>query len=219
MFSVLVSVRQPTAHHPDSGQACPTCEHIYARHEGVKTGHGFVFGQQEIARLFLRIGEGMSLRAASRELRGSVFRVHRRGPGEPAKGIRPGATSRQPSLAMNYLDAFAPAVIEALRPRAWPRVVILDAKPFLTRGYRPAGGPTIREPAGDADETRAGNLKAGTILIAMDPTGPAVVPCLMQVQGGRDTEAWKAFFAALEGLKGLTEVQGEPAVIRVEGGA
>ena len=59
-----VAVRQPTEHHPDSGAACPTCEHVYARHEGVRTGRGFVFGHQEIARLFLRVGEGMSLRAA-----------------------------------------------------------------------------------------------------------------------------------------------------------
>lgn len=31
---------------------------------GVKTGRDFVFGHVEIARLFLRIGEGMSLRDA-----------------------------------------------------------------------------------------------------------------------------------------------------------
>lgn len=72
-FSVPVAVRQPTERHPDSGVACPTCEHVYGRHEGVKTGRDFVFGHAEIARLFLRIGEGMSLRAASRELRESVF--------------------------------------------------------------------------------------------------------------------------------------------------
>ena len=64
-FSLPVAVRQPTERHPDSGAACPTCEHVYGRHEGVRTGRDCVFGHQEIARLLLRVGEGMSLRQAS----------------------------------------------------------------------------------------------------------------------------------------------------------
>jgi len=87
-FSLPVAVRQPTERHPDSGAACPTCEHVYGRHEGVRTGRDCVFGHQEIARLFLRIGEGMSLRSVSRELRDSVFRSRGRG------------TSRQANLAV-----------------------------------------------------------------------------------------------------------------------
>ena len=116
-FSPPVAVRQPTERHPDSGTACPTCEHVYGRHEGVRTGRDFVFGHAEIARLFLRVGEGMSLRAASRELRASVFRVcHRHRPKPPFTSIRPGETSRQANLAVNYLDAFAPVVIDTLHP-------------------------------------------------------------------------------------------------------
>ena len=37
-FSLPVAVRQPTERHPDSGAACLTCEHVYGRHEGVRTG-------------------------------------------------------------------------------------------------------------------------------------------------------------------------------------
>jgi hypothetical protein len=126
-FSVPVAVRQPTERHPDSGVACPTCEHVYGRHEGVRTGRDFVFGHAEIARLFLRVGEGMSLRAASRELRESVFRLcPRHRPGSPFRSLRPGETSRQANLAVNYLDAFAPAVIAALHPTEWPRVLVLE---------------------------------------------------------------------------------------------
>ncbi len=83
-FSLPVAVRQPTERHPDTGGACPTCERRYGRHEGVKTGRGFVFGHAEIARLFLRVGEGMSLRAASQELRDSVFRGRRQRPVAPS---------------------------------------------------------------------------------------------------------------------------------------
>ena len=101
-FSVPVAVRQPTGHHPDAGAACPACEHVYARHEGVPTGRDFVFGHAEIARLLVRVGEGMSLRAASADLREHVLR----------SGV--GGTSRQANLAVNYLDAFAPAVLAAL---------------------------------------------------------------------------------------------------------
>jgi hypothetical protein len=205
VFSIPVAVRQPTERHPDSGQACPACEHVFARHEGVKTGRDFVFGHQEIARLFLRIGEGMSLREASRELRASVFRVHR---GDRAKGIRAGATSRQCTLAANYLDAFAPAIIAALHPRSWPRVVVLDAKPLLTRGYRRSGADT------DEAGRRAGNLKAGTILVAMDPSGPEAMPALMQVQGGGDTDSWKTFFAALGGAPSWVVADLDPAIAR-----
>jgi hypothetical protein len=199
-FTLPVAVRQPTAKHPDSGQTCPHCEHVFERHEGVKTGRHFVFGHQEVARLFLRIGEGMSLRDASRELRDSVFRVNHREAGKrPFKRIRPGETSKQAGLAINYLDAYAPAVIEALHPRTWPRVVIIDSTSLTTRGYRSPGAAAIRDGADPTDEKQAGNLKAGTIMIAMDPTGPAVKPCLIQVQGGKDVESWKAFFAALGG--------------------
>jgi hypothetical protein len=196
-FSLPIPVRQPSEHHPDSGLACPRCEHVYERHEGVKTGRDFVFGHAEIARLFLRIGEGMSLRQASADLRRSIFRVGLSG---ARSDFGPGETSRQANLAVNYVDAFAPAVIEALQARTWPRVIIVDATTLMTRGYR----TVIAEPA-DADGSdgaaieRVGNLKAGTILAAFEPTGRAVVPCLLQAHGGKDVESWKAFFASLDG--------------------
>ena len=197
-FSVPVAVRQPTERHPDAGRACPACEHVYGRHEGVRTGRDFVFGHAEIARLFLRIGEGMSLRAASRELRESVLRFcQRHRPAAPSRSIRPGETSRQANLAVNWLDAFAPAVVAALHPTEWPRVVVLDTTTLFTRGYRPARG----RPAGGEgnEEDRVGNLKAGTILVALDGTARGARPCLMAVAGGKDSESWTAFFATLAG--------------------
>jgi len=197
-FTLPVAVRQPTEHHPDSGKACPNCEHVYERHEGVRTGRDFVFGHQEIARLFLRVGEGMSLRDASTGLRESVFRVNHRDPAKPRlKRIRPGDTSRQANLAINYLDAYAPAVLEALHPKAWPRVVIVDSTTLMTRGYRPPDAAEIRAGADPTDETLAGNLKAGTIMVAVDASDAR--PCLIQAQGGKDIESWKNFFSTLGG--------------------
>jgi len=212
-FSVPVAVRQPTARHPDSGAACPACEHVYARHEGVRTGRGFVFGHGEIARLLLRVGEGMSLRAASQGLRESVFRDRRRHRARPPfRGIRGGDTSRQANLAVNYLDAFAPAVIAALHPVAWPRVLVLDTRTLFTRGYRPSRAqPAASE---EADEAWVGELKAGTILVALDGTRPRPSPCLMRVAGGKDTESWKAFLATLTGAPEVVVADLDPAIAR-----
>lgn len=206
-FSLPVAIRQPTGRHPDSGAACPTCEHVYGRHEGVKTGRGFVFGHTEIARLFLRVGEGMSLRAASQELRASVFRRRRSRPGK-ADTEEP---SRQANLAVNYLDAFAPAVIAALHPTVWPRVVVLDSTTLFTRAERPTRDPSTD---GSEVETRVGNVKAGTILIALDGTTRGGQPCLMRIAGAKDTDSWKAFFGTLTGAPDIVVADLDPAIAR-----
>jgi hypothetical protein len=214
-LSLEIAVRQPTDTHPDAGRACPNCEHIYERHEGVRTGRGFVFGIQEIARVLLRVGEGMSLRDASRDERVAVLRVNRRAPDKPRfKSIRPGATSRQANLAVNYLDAYAPAIIDALHPREWPEVVVLDSTSLKTSGFRPPTKAEIEKGADPDEEKEAGDLKAGTIMIAMDPTGPATKPCLIQAQGGKDAESWKDFLGSLEGSPKWVVADLDPAIAR-----
>lgn len=213
-FSLPVPVRQPSDEHPDSGAACPHCEHRYGRHEGVKTGSNFTFGQQEIASLLLRLGEGMSLRAASAQLRQSVFRVNRRSPKKPPfKRIRPGETSHQANLAVAYLDAFAEPILRELLPRAWPRVIIIDSTTLMTRGYRPVeeGG---EETAEGADEKTAGNLKAGTILFALDGSAPQAPPVLIRAAGGKDVESWKTFFGSLSGAPQWVVADLDPAIAR-----
>jgi hypothetical protein len=199
-FSLPVSVRQPTEHHPDAGAGCPRCARRYARHEGVPTGRGFVFGHAEIARLFLRVGEGMSLRAASQELRRDLFRED---------GL--GGISRQANLAVDYLDAFAPAVVAALHPVAWPRTLVLDSRTLFTRSYR-AGRAT--GPEGEPDEAWVAEQKAGTILVALDGTSGHPRPCLMCVAGAGDTESWKAFLATLGGQPDVVVADLDAAIAR-----
>jgi len=46
---------------------------------------------------------------------------------------------------------------------------------------------------------KAGNLKAGTILVALDGTARRPSPCLMRVAGAKDAESWAAFFGTLTG--------------------
>lgn len=204
VFSLPIPVRQPTEQHPDSGMACPRCEHVYERHEGVRTGRDFVFGHTEIARLFLRLGEGMSLRDASAELRRSIFRT------------RAGESSREANLAANYLDAFAPAVIEALRPRTWPQLIVIDSTSLMTRGYR-AAVAAVADADGAVDgavAARVGNLKAGTIMFALDATEARARPCLIGAHGGKHVESWKAFFAGLAGAPEWVVADLDPAIGR-----
>lgn len=182
-LSPAIAVRSPTERHPDSGTACPACEHVYGRGEGVRTGRDFVFGHAEVARLLVRLGEGMSLRAASRDLREHLLRVADGGP------------SRAANLAVNHLDAFAEAILAELHPTGWPRVVVLDATTLFSRGYR-ADRDVAEEAAVPA---RVGTLKAGTILVALDGTARRPTPVLMQVTGAKDAESWRAFFGTLAG--------------------
>ena len=159
-----------------------------------------MFGQQEIARLFIHLGEGTSLRGASCELREHVLKTCNRKAGERQfKRIRRGDTSRQANLAVGYLDAYALGVLTELMPRTWPRVLILDSTTLMATGYRPPSAAELAAGADPDEERLVRNLKAGTILAAMDGTHHQTVPTLLQVQGGKDTESWKALFATLKG--------------------
>ena len=199
-FSLPVPVRQPTEHHPGPGAACPTCTRSYARHEGVKTGRGFIFGHEEIARVFLRVGEGMSLREASRELREAVFRCRRHGPtGEPSgeprgrlpRRLRPGRHRRAP-------------------PETWPRVVVLDSVPLLTRGHRPPRS----EHSGRGGRSGWATSRRAQYRVALDGTARGARPCLMRVAGAKDAESWKDFFATLEGAPDVVIADLDPAIAR-----
>jgi hypothetical protein len=166
---------------------------VYARHEGVSTGRDFVFGHAEIARLLVRVGEGMSLRAASADLRDHVLRTD-------------GVTSRQANLAVNYLDAYAEAVLAELHPIRWPTVVVLDTTTLFTRGFR----ATSDDPA----EARTGSLRAGTILVALDGERRRPTPCLMAVAGAKDAWSWQSFFGRLGGAPEVVVADLDPAIAR-----
>ena len=118
----------------------------------------------------------------------------------------PDGASRQANLAVNYLDAYAPAVLAELHPTSWPRVVVLDATTLFTRGYR----PTSDDPA----EARSGSLRAGTILVALDGASRRPRPCLMAVAGAKDASSWRALFGRLDGAPEVVVADLDPAIGR-----
>jgi hypothetical protein len=88
---------------------------------------------------------------------------------------------------------------------------VLDTTTLFTRGYRrPRGRPAEAEPA----EVRVGNLKAGTILIALDGTARGARPCRMAVVGGKDVESWTALFATLAGTPAFVVADLDAAIGR-----
>ena len=88
-------------------------------------------------------------------------------------------------MASGCIDAYAPIVIDALAPKEWPKVIAIDSMPLRTRGYR--------------DGVKVGDLNAGEIMVAIDHTGQKGKPCLIQVQGGKDSYSWRDFFSTLAG--------------------
>ncbi|HEY8868651.1 MAG TPA: zinc-ribbon domain-containing protein [Candidatus Limnocylindrales bacterium] len=90
-------------------------------------------------------------------------------------------------------------------------MVVLDTTTLFTRGYRRSPS---QPPDGEPGETRVGNLKAGTILIALDGTAHGARPCRIAVAGGKDVESWTAFFATLAGAPGIVVADLDPAIGR-----
>ncbi len=174
-------VRQPSPSHPHSGQACWTCEHEFERHEGHRTGRHFLFALAEMADLLDHVSNGGSQRRSSKKRREDIHRTVRR----QWRHIGPGQTSQEGHLASGYIDAYAPIVIDALAPKEWPKVIAIDSMPLRTRGYR--------------DGVKVGDLNAGEIMVAIDHTGQKGKPCLIQVQGGKDSYSWRDFFSTLAG--------------------
>jgi hypothetical protein len=110
--------RHPAEHNPDGAEVCPHCEHRLAPVEGPRVGRDYLFAFREQAALLIRVGQGTSFRKASRAIRKRARRYKRPSTMKVAKGGLRNYTARkepwitrnskQPALAMAYIDAYAP---------------------------------------------------------------------------------------------------------------
>jgi len=135
--------RHPTAANPRAGgRRCESCEHTLDRHEGPQTARGHVFSIHEAARLLVEVGKGTSFRVSSRTTRRDANRLSQSLFGR----LIPSAHGQ---LALDYLAAFAPVVLDAFAPPArWPDAVVLDSKPIpFTLTTRHPDGTLTSQPA------------------------------------------------------------------------
>lgn len=166
----------------------------------------------------MRIGHGDPYRVISRELRVSIGRVS-------ARGRWRGWTNRGGQLASDDLDAFGAPLLEAVSPRAWPRIVALDARPIRVRDHAtccPLGldakgrrkrrrarldiwGPPPEPPKGETRRLKIAHATAtreiGRILVAVGYERPGAFPrpWLIRFAGADDQPSWEEFLRSLPG--------------------
>jgi hypothetical protein len=121
----------------DVDRECWECERPLAAHEGPPAPRAFEYTVREIAEALILVGRGMTYRGAGREVRALGSRRRRRRSDCRHPRREDGRT------VAAWVELFAPAVFEAQRPKAWPPVVALDAKPFKVGGRRNAAGDLV----------------------------------------------------------------------------
>jgi hypothetical protein len=109
--------------------ACELCERDVDFHEGPHAARKYQFVARGVAEALVAVGAGATYRDAAGVARERARRL-RADPhsGEPR-------FSRHGSLAMDWVEVFAPVVFEAYGPRAWPASgsLLLDDLPFRVR--------------------------------------------------------------------------------------
>ena len=157
-FTAVLPARHPRASHPHSGEACPTCEHVYDPHEGPKTGRGRHYAIAEATAALIGVGQGMSLRDCSARLR--VTGLKRWATWVPpqrpkARGTHGPRVTRQGAEETNPPDEAAVATAPAPPPGIeWePNYDTFEPEPWTVPLPEPpdpdAPSPTLREIIGD----------------------------------------------------------------------
>ena len=108
----------------ESGE-CSHCERPLSRHEGAPAPRHQQFTTREIAGTLIRVGGGTSYRAAASAVRLTAHRPR---------------LSRDSSLVEDWIEIYAPVITEALAPKEWPEVLVLDDLPFFIRSTQNQGG-------------------------------------------------------------------------------
>jgi hypothetical protein len=109
--------------------ACESCERDVGLHEGPHAARNYQFVARGIAEALVMVGAGSTYRDAALVARERAKRL-RVDPGTGAPRF-----SRHGSLAMDWVEVFAPVVLEPDRPHAWPSggSLLLDELPFRVR--------------------------------------------------------------------------------------
>jgi hypothetical protein len=206
-----------TGDHP-SGTPCHECEAVPTRFQGPAVAWDWDFSAREIADLALAIGRGSSYRAAATQMRLAARRVRTDQNGLPV-------LSNEGTTAQRYLDLFGPALVEADRHTAWPRVLLLDYLPIRSNLTDADGRPQ------KGGETRGAILMAAGYTEPVEQnlrplrpapggpvkwrwTGPRREPHLwaMEIAGTADAASWHDFLSSRTGEPEWIVTDGDQAV-------
>ena len=113
--------------HPH-GSHCVTCDIRPGVAQGPLTPVEFETSANEMARILVLVGSGTSGRKAAQSVRYDAQRFE-----TDSFGFR--YASREFGLAGRYLDLFGEAIDQALAPKAWPKILVLDSKPLNLAPY------------------------------------------------------------------------------------
>lgn len=184
--------RQSTRLYPH-GDTCPSCDARAGRTRGPITAVDHRFSAAEIAALLIRLGRGTSLREASQAARFDAQR-------HVIDQFGTRHASRQADLGAVYLNAFGAAIDEAVSPRAWPRILILDSKPLGVRTYQ-------------TDTSVEAQFRAGALLMAVGKSLPAERARSWRIglAGDETAASWFDFLSELS--------DGEPGWVVCDGAA
>jgi len=107
---------------------CSHCERPLASYEGAPAPRLQRYTTREIAATLIRVGAGTSYRRAAATVRASTH-GHR--------------ISNDSSMVEDWIEIYAPVLTEALAPKEWPDVLVLDDSPFAIRTTHNRGGKEI----------------------------------------------------------------------------
>ena len=124
--------------HGGTGE-CLECERGYEAHEGPPTGRQFHYSTRDIAHALLRVGEGVSDRSAGWSVRDRARRLR---VGEKRSGRA--RKNNDGNTVADWVELYAPAIFETLRPTAWPGIVALDSLAFAVRATNAATGAPLQ---------------------------------------------------------------------------
>ena len=175
--------RRASERHP-AGEECVTCDLRPGVAEGPISPVDHLHTAVEMAHLLQLVGQGMSLRGASRTVRLEAHRFL-----EDEHGMR--HASRQHALAARYLDLFGSAIDAALAPRGCPRILVLDSKPLNLRAY----GMERSDPNWNSAE------RGGAVFVAVggDDVAHPLMPWRMGLAPDETTSSWLDFLDGFEG--------------------
>lgn len=203
VFQPSLRHRHPTS--PGTHE-CDTCERGLRRDDGPVIGVKCEFSIREAAHVLMRMGQRGLYREVAEEVRGMAEKRPRKASLRFARdgSIRRHITagdSDEPNTVMTYVDVFADFVIEELREKAWPSILIVDAQPFHVRGGPPP--PKLMFPESNkkpAVPVPVVTRERGRILAAFGKEpGGNTRPILMRFMGGGDKDSWVEFFETLPG--------------------